>query len=144
MEAAQREAIAAVVCGVGFMTLSAAVFILAPGWLAARYTTEAATLAVAVALIPLAGWFQVFDGLQAVTSGILRGTGDTRVPAVLHLVAFWGVGIPLGSYLGFRTPLRERGLWIGLVAGLAAAGLLQGGRVLRRMTGPIRRVMVDH
>lgn len=144
LAAARREAIAAVVCGVGFMTLSAAMFIGAPGWLAARYTTEAATFAVAIALIPLAGWFQVFDGLQAVTSGVLRGTGDTRVPAVLHMVAFWGIGIPLGAWLGFRTPLRERGLWIGLVAGLAAAGLLQGGRVMRRLSGPIRRVIVDH
>lgn len=144
LAAARREAVAAVVCGVGFMTLSAAVFIGVPEWLASRYTTEAATFAVAIALIPLAGWFQVFDGLQAVTSGVLRGTGDTRVPAVLHMVAFWGVGIPLGAWLGFRTPLRERGLWIGLVAGLAAAGLLQGGRVIRRLSGPIRRVIVDH
>jgi MATE family multidrug resistance protein len=144
LSTARRDALAAIACGVGFMCLSAIVFIAAPEWLATRYTAEAATVAVAVALIPLAGWFQVFDGLQAVTSGVLRGTGDTRVPAILHMVAFWGIGIPLGAYLGFRTALRERGLWIGLVAGLAAAAILQSARVVRRLRGPITRVSIDH
>lgn len=141
--AARRDAVAAIVCGVGVMCVSAVVFLTAPEWLAGLYTTERATFSVAVALIPLAGWFQVFDGLQAVTSGVLRGTGDTRVPAVLHMVAFWGVGIPLGWYLGFHTALRERGLWIGLVAGLAAAGVLQTTRVIHRLRGDLRRVVVD-
>ena len=144
MPAARRDAVAAIVCGTGFMCISATAFLVAPEWLATRYTTEAATVAVAVALIPLAGWFQVFDGLQAVTGGVLRGTGDTRVPAVLHLIAFWGVGVPLGAFLGFRTPLRERGLWIGLVAGLAAAAMLQSARVVFRLRGDLRRVRVDH
>lgn len=144
MPAARRDAIAAIACGGGVMCISGVIFMLAPQWLATRYTTEAATVAVAVSLIPLAGMFQVFDGLQAVTSGVLRGTGDTRVPAVLHLVAFWGIGVPLGMYLGFRTPLRERGLWMGLVAGLAAAALLQGLRAVNRMRLEISRVVVDH
>lgn len=143
-QTARRDALAAIVCGVGFMCISAVVFIAAPAWLTSLYTTEAATVAVAVTLIPLAGWFQVFDGLQAVTSGVLRGTGDTRVPAVLHMVAFWGVGIPLGYYLGFHTPYRERGLWMGLVAGLAAAALLQSARVYRRLQSDIARVQIDH
>jgi MATE family multidrug resistance protein len=144
MPAARRDAIAAIACGGGVMCISGVVFIVAPQWLATRYTTEAATVAVAVSLIPLAGMFQVFDGLQAVTSGVLRGTGDTRVPAMLHLIAFWGIGIPLGMYLGFRTPLRERGLWMGLVAGLAAAAVLQSLRVLNRLRLDIGRVVVDH
>ena len=126
------------------MCISGVIFMVAPEWLATRYTTESATVAVAASLIPLAGMFQVFDGLQAVTSGVLRGTGDTRVPAILHLVAFWGAGIPLGMYLGFRTPLRERGLWLGLVAGLAVAALLQSLRVANRLRLDIRRVVVDH
>ena len=142
--AARRDAVAAIICGTGFMCISAIAFLAAPQWLATRYTTEAATVAVAVSLIPLAGMFQVFDGLQAVTGGVLRGTGDTRIPAVLHMVAFWGIGVPLGAYLGFRTPLRERGLWIGLVAGLAAAALLQTGRVVLRLRGDLHRVHVDH
>lgn len=144
LAAARRDALAAIACGVGFMCLSAVVFIVAPEWLTARYTTELATVSVAVSLIPLAGWFQVFDGLQAVTSGVLRGTGDTRVPAILHMVAFWGVGIPLGYYLGFHTVLRERGLWLGLVAGLGAAALLQSARVYRRLQSDIARVSIDH
>lgn len=144
LSTARRDAVAAIVCGVGFMCVSAVVFIAAPAWLTSLYTEEAATVAVAVALIPLAGWFQVFDGLQAVTSGVLRGTGDTRIPAVLHLVAFWGIGIPLGYYLGFNTALKERGLWIGLVAGLAAAALLQSARVARRLKSDIARVHIDH
>ena len=144
MPAARRDAIAAIACGGGVMCISGVVFIVAPQWLATRYTTEAATVAVAVSLIPLAGMFQVFDGLQAVTSGVLRGTGDTRVPAMLHLIAFWGIGIPLGMYLGFRTPLRERGLWMGLVAGLAAAAVLLSLRVVNRLRLDIGRVVVDH
>lgn len=140
---ARRDAAAAIVCAVAFMCCSAAVFIAVPGFLATRYTQDAATLAVAVSLIPIAGVFQVFDGTQAVTSGVLRGTGDTRIPAILHMVAFWGVGIPLGATLGFLTPLRERGLWWGLTAGLAAAAILQTWRVVVRLRGDISRVEVD-
>ncbi len=140
---ARRDAVAAIVCGVGFMCCSAAVFIFAPEWLATRYTREAATLAVAVTLIPIAGVFQVFDGVQAVTSGVLRGTGDTRIPAILHMVAFWGIGIPLGAALGFLTPLRERGLWWGLTAGLAAAAILQSWRVRVRLRSDLTRVQID-
>lgn len=143
MAAARRDALASVVCGVGFMCLSAAIFIAAPEFLASLYTREPATFAIAIALIPLAGAFQIFDGLQAVTSGILRGTGDTRVPAILHIVAFWGVGIPLGAYLGLRTPYRERGLWYGLVVGLAAASLLQSARATWRLRTEVARLAIE-
>jgi multidrug resistance protein, MATE family len=142
--AARRDAVAAIVCGVGFMCVTAVAFIAAPQWLATRYTDEVATVRIAAALLPLAGMFQVFDGLQAVTSGVLRGTGDTRIPAVLHLIAFWGVGVPLGAYLGFRTPLRERGLWLGLVAGLAVAAMLQTWRVTVRLRRDLQRISVEN
>jgi len=140
---ARRDAAAAIACGVLFMCSTALAFLTIPEFLATRYTREAGTLAVAVSLIPIAGVFQVFDGTQAVTSGVLRGTGDTRVPAVLHMVAFWGVGVPLGATLGFFTPLRERGLWWGLTAGLATAAVLQSWRVVIRLRSPVERVQLD-
>lgn len=143
MVSARRDALAAIVCGVGFMCLTAVLFVAAPDWLARQYTTDAPTLAIAAALLPLAGMFQIFDGLQVVTSGVLRGTGDTRIPAILHMIAFWGVGVPLGAYLGFGTALRERGLWIGLVAGLAMAALLQSLRTITRLRSDIGRVSVE-
>lgn len=143
MEAARRDALAAIACAVGFMCVSATVFTLVPEFLATRYTRDAATVAIAASLIPIAGVFQVFDGTQAVTSGVLRGTGDTRIPALLHVVAFWGIGIPLGAALGFLTPLKERGLWWGLTAGLAAAAVLQSLRVMVRLRGPVKRVQLD-
>jgi MATE family multidrug resistance protein len=143
LAAARRDAAAAIACGVLFMCSTALLFLTAPEFLATRYTREAGTLAVAVALIPIAGVFQVFDGTQAVTSGVLRGTGDTRVPAILHMVAFWGVGVPLGATLGFFTPLRERGLWWGLTAGLATAAVLQSWRVVVRLRANVTRVQLD-
>jgi MATE family multidrug resistance protein len=142
--AARRDAIAAVICGIAVMCASALVFVLAPEWLARLYTDEPATLRVAVALIPIAGAFQLFDGAQGVTSGVLRGIGDTRVPAILHLLAFWGIGVPLGAYLGFYTSLRERGFWWGLVAGLAAAAFLQFARLIVRFRGNITRIPTEH
>ena len=143
LPAARRDAAAAIVCAVLFMSGSATVFLLVPEYLASRYTADAATLAVAVSLIPIAGVFQVFDGTQAVTSGVLRGTGDTRIPAILHMVAFWGVGVPLGAALGFGTSLRERGLWWGLTAGLAAAAVLQTWRVVVRLRTDVIPVRLD-
>lgn len=143
IDAAKRDAMTAIACSVGVMCISAMGFVFAPEWLARRYTDEAATLRVAVSLIPLAGAFQLFDGAQAVTSGVLRGTGDTRIPAILHLVAFWGVGVPFGAYLGFYTHFREQGFWWGLVAGLAAAATLQFWRLVVRFRGPIARLKTD-
>lgn len=142
--AARRDAVAAIICGVAIMTVTATIFVFAPEWLARRYTGEEATLRVAIALIPLAGAFQIFDGAQAVINGVLRGTGDTRIPAILHLLAFWGVGVPLGVGLGFYTGLRERGFWWGLVAGLAAAAILQCLRLIARFRGDITRLVGDH
>jgi MATE family multidrug resistance protein len=142
LDAARREAAAAFVIGVGSMAVGAVLFLALPRVLAAAYTPDAATLAVAITLIPIAGAFQLFDGTQAVAGGVLRGSGDTRWPAVMHFAGFWGVGVPVSWWLGLHTPLGARGLWWGLVAGLAAASVLQVLRVRRRLAGPIARTTI--
>jgi MATE family multidrug resistance protein len=128
---------------VGFMAACAVLFGLIPNVLAGAYTTDAATFAMAATLIPIAAVFQVFDGAQVISASILRGAGDTRIPAILHALSFWAVGIPFGAWLAFSAGRGAPGLWWGLTAGLAAAAVLQLQRVRVKLGGDVRRVVID-
>ena len=90
----------------------------------------AAAVGIAVALLRIAAIFQVFDSSQAVLANMLRGLHDSRWPLVIALVGYWGIGAPVGVALGFATPLRGVGVWIGLATGLAIVALLLGARWL--------------
>ncbi|MCG8399722.1 MATE family efflux transporter, partial [Bacillus atrophaeus] len=79
----------ALVAGASVMTASALAFALLPRVLGSIYTTDAAVIELAAALLPIAALFQIFDGTQAVGSGILRGAADTRAAAVINLVGYW-------------------------------------------------------
>lgn len=142
--ASRRDAVAALVVGVGFMALCAIVFALVPEALAGLYTRDAATFALAATLIPVAAVFQVFDGTQVISASILRGAGDTRVPAILHGLSFWAVGIPLGALIAFTFDQGAVGLWWGLTAGLAAAAVLQLQRVRLKLGRDVERLVVEH
>jgi MATE family multidrug resistance protein len=143
MHAARQAAIAALVVGTGFMCASASAFLLVPDLLARLYTPDAAVLALAASLIPIAGVFQIADGLQAVAAGVLRGAADTRLPLVLNLVGFWMFGMPVSLYLAFRAGRGPHGLWWGLVVGLAAVAVLLLARMRRRLGGTVARVHID-
>jgi MATE family multidrug resistance protein len=140
---ARRAAAAGLVIGLAFMAVSTAAMVAAPAWIARAYSDQEAVIAVAASLIPLAGVFQVFDGLQVVSIGILRGLADTRAPMWINVIGFWLVGLPVSIWLGFRTSLGPRGLWWGLVLGLAAVALILLARVVSRFAGVIRRVAID-
>jgi len=140
---ARRSARAAVFYGVGFMAITSIVFLIIPTPLARLYTTDAATIALAATLLPVAGVFQLFDGAQAVTAGILRGAGDTRVPMLINLGGFWLCGIPLSLLLGFGTSMGPVGLWWGLALALAVVAAILATRVYTLLRRPITRVMID-
>ena len=140
LEAARREASAALACGVGFMSVTALVLIGFAPWLARVFTADPGILAVASVLIPIAGVFQVFDGIQGVSSGILRGAGDTRVPMWANLAGYFAVGLPLGAWLGLSSGWGAQGIWWGLVAGLAAVAVLLGWRVHVIVGGELKRL----
>jgi MATE family multidrug resistance protein len=125
------------------MVVSACVLLAMPGPFARAYTSVPAVIAMASALIPIAGVFQVFDGLQVVAAGVLRGSGDTRAPLVSNLLGFWLVGMPVSLLLGFRAGLGVVGLWWGFVAGLAAVAAFLVGRVRVRLSRPVARIRVD-
>jgi MATE family multidrug resistance protein len=141
---ARRAAVAALVTGVGFMIGAALALLAAPGLIARIYTTDAAVTAVALVLIPLAGFFQVFDGMQVVCGGILRGLGDTHSPLIANILGFWVIGLPLGLWLGMRQGHGPAGLWWGLVVGLAVVGVGLLLRVRVRLRRTMRRVEIDY
>lgn len=140
LEAARREASAALACGVGFMSVTALALIAFAPWLARVFTADPGILAVASVLIPIAGVFQVFDGIQGVSSGILRGAGDTRVPMWANLAGYFAVGLPLGAWLGLSSGWGPQGIWWGLVAGLASVAALLGWRVHVIIGGELKRL----
>lgn len=141
---ARRAALASLALGVTFMALSALTMLVLPGPLAGLYTDLPRVRALAATLIPIAGAFQVFDGIQVVSAGALRGVGDTRVPMLIGLVGFWLVGLPVSVVLGFGAGLGPIGLWWGLVAGLASVGILLLFRMRRRFRGRLKRLVIDH
>ena len=89
-----------------------------PHSLLSVFTTDARVLAIGARLLAIAAAFQLFDGTQAVTTGILRGIGDTRTPMVMNVIGHWVLGLPVGYALCFRFRWGVTGLWIGLSIGL--------------------------
>ncbi len=142
-DAARRAAGASLFLGVGFMCLTALLFLVVPAFFGRLYTDDPGVLALVVVLLPIAGVFQVFDGVQAVAAGVLRGVGDTRGPMWMNIVGFWVLGIPLSLLFSFPLGWGAAGLWWGLAAGLAAVALLLVLRVRNRFGRELHRVEVE-
>jgi MATE family multidrug resistance protein len=139
MPEARQAAAACLLLGGGVMVIFALVFGAFPEALARLYTRDAGVIAMAAALLPIAAVFQVFDGLQVVGAGVLRGAADTAFPAGIALVGFWVIGLPAGWALGFPARLGPQGLWWGLTIGLAAVAVLFLARIAVRFRGVIGR-----
>jgi MATE family multidrug resistance protein len=124
-----RAGKAALVIALGYMALPAALMILAPRLVVQLYVDPAAAknavmVGYAMQFLAVAAAFQLFDGLQAVLAGALRGLQDTRVPMLLALTGYWLVGFGTSALLGFATPLAGLGVWLGLAVGLVVVSLL--------------------
>jgi MATE family multidrug resistance protein len=113
-----------IVLGVAFMLLAAAVFVSMPRALIGLFTRDADVLALGSSLLLVAAVFQLFDGIQGVVTGALRGLGDTRTPMITNFVGHWLFGLPVGYTLCFAAGLGVIGLWIGLSVGLIIVGVV--------------------
>ena len=122
------------------MSCGAVLFVFAPSLLARLFTDDAEVLRVAVLLIPIAALFQVFDGLQVAATGALRGLADTRVPAIIAVLCYWLVCIPLGFLLTFERGITPQGPWWGLSVGLAISAVLLSWRLVRKMSRSIEAI----
>ncbi|MEQ1496962.1 MAG: MATE family efflux transporter [Novosphingobium sp.] len=128
---------AALVLAMGYMAVPAALMILAPQAVLRLYVdpqapANAAMVGHAVGFLAIAAAFQLFDGVQAVLAGSLRGLQDTRVPMQLALFGYWLIGFITSVGLGFFTPLAGTGVWLGLAVGLVVVSALLGWRWSQR------------
>lgn len=110
---------------------SALLLALGHAGIAQLYSTDPAVIALGGSLLLYAALFQFPDGVQVVSAGALRGLQDTRVPMWLAVLAYWGIGMPVGAGLGLWLGWGPRGMWLGLTAGLLVAALLLARRFLR-------------
>jgi MATE family multidrug resistance protein len=122
--AAARAGWTALLLGAAFMSAAGILFVAVPGSILRVFTTEPAVIATGVGLLAVAALFQLFDGVQVVATGALRGTGDTRTPMIANLVAHWLLGLPVGYALCFWRGQGVVGLWMGLCLGLVVVAVL--------------------
>ncbi len=137
MEQALTAAWSGIVLAIGCMSVPALVFVFFPHSLTAlfldpRTSVNEPVVALAIQLLLFAAAFQVFDGVQVVAMGGLRGFRDTRQPMWLSLISYWAVGLPTGIILAFPMGWGASGLWAGLVMGLLVAAILLVARLKRR------------
>ncbi len=142
-EGARRAVGAGLATVTAFMSVTAIMFLTLPAPLARIFSSDPTVVAAAAALLPIAGVFQVFDGLQVAGAGALRGVGDTRVPMILNLVGFWFVGLPACVFLGFTLGMGPQGVWWGLALGIGVVGVLLMFRIRRRFGRDLRRLVID-
>ena len=127
----------ALILGGGFMVLTASAMLLAPLAIMRLYVdphaaANAAMVGFAVRYMIVAAAFQLFDGVQAVAAGALRGLQDTRAPMLIALFGYWVPGLGTSIWLGFFTPLEGLGVWLGLATGLVVVAALLLWRWSRR------------
>src|SRR6266851_608544 len=114
----------AIFLGATFMTLAGVALLLFPYWIARIYTPDVIVIRNTVILLAAGAAFQLFDGIQTVATGALRGAGDTRTPMLCHFTAYWIIGLPLGAWLCFRRHWGAFGLWAGLSLALILIGIV--------------------
>ncbi len=124
------------------MGLFAAGFLLLRVPLVGFFVRDAATAALAAQLLAVAGIFQVFDGVQVVSMGALRGLSDVKVPTLISFVSYWVVALPLCYGLGIVGKSHALGVWWGLAFGLAFAGALLATRFFHQ-TRAVRPPMLS-
>jgi MATE family multidrug resistance protein len=106
------------------MSFATFAFLVTPGPIARIFTDQSGVISTAISLLAIAAFFQIFDSIQVISTGLLRGMGDTKTPMVTSLLCHWFLGLPVGYYLCFVLEQGVQGLWIGLCIGLILVAIL--------------------
>jgi MATE family multidrug resistance protein len=136
----RRAGLLGIGMGVAFMACSSTLLLVMPRTFVALFTDDPEITELSVKLLTIAAAFQLFDGVQGVASGALRGAGDVRFAFAANVAAHWLVGFPLALWLGFQLRWGAPGLWWGLLVGLALTAGALLFRFLAISKGTLRRV----
>ncbi|HZZ38614.1 MAG TPA: MATE family efflux transporter [Acidobacteriaceae bacterium] len=115
---ARRAGLLAIGLGAGFMALMALLFLVAPNPIIHIWTRDPHVVALGAHILAIVAGFQIFDGIQTVSTGALRGLGETRFPMLMNFMGYWVLGLPLGALLCFEGKWGLSGLWTGLTLSL--------------------------
>ena len=107
-----------------FMSCSAVCFILFRNVLPTFFNKDIAVTSIASTLLIIAAFFQLSDGVQVVGLGALRGINDVKIPTLITLIAYWGIGLPMSYVFAFKLNYGVVGIWVGLSLGLTIAAVL--------------------
>jgi MATE family multidrug resistance protein len=107
-----------------FMSITCILFLTLNHFLVRLYIQDIEVVGIATSLLIIGGFFQLSDGVQVVSLGILRGIEDVNIPTVIALIAYWVIGLPVGYVLAFTFNMNVQGIWIGLLAGLTVSAVL--------------------
>lgn len=114
----------AIKLGAGYMSLCALGFFFLREWFPTFYVNDADVIMWAAQFFIVVALFEIFDGIQAVAIGALRGMSDTQWPSVIAFFAYWIMGLPGGYMLAFHMGIGPVGIWVGLLIGLIFASIL--------------------
>ena len=134
-----RAARTGILSTLGISLVSCTVMALFAHQCVAIYSHDPQLLDAAAALLLFAAIFQIPDAIQVSCAGALRGCKDTKVPMLIQTAAYWGIGLPIGCYLGLGLEWGARGFWIGLICGLSSAAVM----LLWRLTHILRRAPIS-
>ncbi len=114
----------AIMLGALIMAACGVMFILFRNFLPSLYIHNNEVISIAATLLIIAATFEIFDGMQAVGIGILRGLTDVKGPTLITFVSYWIIALPVGYLLGFVFKLQVVGVWIVFLIGLASSAIL--------------------
>ena len=135
----RRAGLVGIALGAAFMLACGALFFGASRALTGLFTNDPEVLELGVSLLGVAAAFQLFDGVQGVAAGALRGAGDVRFAFIANAAAHWAIGFPVALVLAFPLGLGIRGLWWGLALGLGLVAVALTARFVVVTRGHIAR-----
>ena len=97
------------------------------------------TVSLASKLLIIVALFQIFDGIQIVAQGALRGIQDVKIPSMICFLSYIIFGVPIMIYLGLYTNLKATGVWIGFLIGLMIASILLSIRFFNKCNNEIKK-----